>query len=92
MFVRGRWVDFEALAISWFYQLQEDDNEEYQAPFVGTDFEGLMQVLTQGQGVWRLHPSTGEFTTFPMTTLTPVATFGIIFYLLKLNLYCILVQ
>ena len=32
-----------------------------------------MQELTQGQGVWRRHPSTGEFTTFPMTALTPVA-------------------
>ena len=31
-----------------------------------------MQELTQGQGVWRRHPSTGEFTTFPMTVLTPV--------------------
>ena len=32
-----------------------------------------MQELTQGQGVWRRHSSTGEFTTFPMTALTPVA-------------------
>ena len=32
-----------------------------------------MQELTQGQGVWRCHPSTGEFTTFSMTALTPVA-------------------
>ena len=32
-----------------------------------------MQELTQGQGVWRRHPSTGEFTTFPMTAITPVA-------------------
>ena len=32
-----------------------------------------MQDLTQSQGVWRCHPSTGEFTTFPMTALTPVA-------------------
>ena len=23
--------------------------------------------------MWRRHPSTGEFTTFPMTALTPVA-------------------
>ena len=32
-----------------------------------------MQKLTQGQAVWRRHPSTGEFTTFPMTALIPVA-------------------
>ena len=32
-----------------------------------------MQELTQGQGVWRCHPSTGEFTTFSMTALKPVA-------------------
>ena len=38
-----------------------------------TDFQGLMQALTQGQGMWQCHPSTGEFTTFPMTSLTPVA-------------------
>ena len=37
------------------------------------DFERLMQELTQGQGVWRRHPSTGEFTTFKMSVRTPVA-------------------
>ena len=37
-----------------------------------TDFQGLMQVLTQGQGMWQCHPSTGEFTTFMMTALTHV--------------------
>ena len=41
--------------------------------FVATDFKGLMQELTQGQGVWRRHLSMGEFTTFPMTILTPMA-------------------
>ena len=73
VFVRGRWVNFGARAINQFYQLREDDSAKYQAPFVATDFEGLMQELTQGQGVWRCHPSTGEFTTFPMIALTPVA-------------------
>ena len=37
------------------------------------DFKGLMQEFTQGRGMWRRHPSTGGFTTFPMTVLTPVA-------------------
>ena len=37
------------------------------------NFESMMQEPTQGQGVWRHHPSMGEFTTFPMTGLTPVA-------------------
>ena len=32
-----------------------------------------MQELTQGQGQWRRHPSYGEFTTFQMQSLTPVA-------------------
>ena len=73
VFVQGKWVDFRARAINQFYQLQEDDSEEYQALFMATDFEGLMHKLTWGQGVWRHHSSTGEFTTFPMTVLTPVA-------------------
>ena len=30
-----------------------------------------MQEITQGQGMWRRHSSTSEFTTFPMTALTP---------------------
>ena len=34
--------------------------------------KGWMQEITQGLGVWRRHPSTGEFNTFLMTTLTPV--------------------
>ena len=41
MFVWGWWVDFEARAISRFFQLGEDDSEEYQALFVATNFEGL---------------------------------------------------
>ena len=73
VFVQGRWVDFGAQAINRFYQLREDDNAEYQALFVAIEFEGLMRELTQGQGVWQRHPSIGEFTTFPMATLTPLA-------------------
>ena len=38
-----------------------------------TDFESLMRELTQGQGVWRRHPSTDEFTTFQMHALMPLA-------------------
>ena len=72
VFVRGRWVNFEERAIDRFYQLREDDSKEYRALFEATDFEGLMQELTQGQGMWRGHPSTGEFTTFPMIALTLV--------------------
>ena len=92
VFVQGRWVDFGARAIDRFYQLREDNSKEYRALLEATNFEGLMQELTQGQGVWRCHQSTGEFTTFPMTTLTPVAKVWFNFYLLKLNLHCILVQ
>ena len=73
VFVRGRLVDFGARAVNQFYQLREDDSEEYQALFVATEFEGLMQELTHGQGVWWRLSSTGEFTTFPMTALTLVA-------------------
>ena len=69
MFFRGRLVNFGAWAISRFYQLWKDDSEEYQEIFVATDFEGMMQELTQGQGMWRRHPSTGDFTIFSMTTL-----------------------
>ena len=46
VFVRGRWVDFEARAINQIYQLWEDDSEEYQLLFVATDFESLIQELT----------------------------------------------
>ena len=92
VFVQGRWVDFGAQAINRFYQLREDDSAEHQAIFMAIDFEGLMRKLTQGQGVWQRHPSIGEFTTFPIAALTPVAKVCIIFYLLRLNLYCILVQ
>ena len=38
-----------------------------------TDFQSLMQELTQGQGVLWRHPSIGKFTTFPMIMLTPVS-------------------
>ena len=73
VFVRGRWVDFGARTINQINQLREDDSEEYRALFVETDFESLMQELTQGQGVWRRHPSTDEFITFQMHALTPLA-------------------
>ena len=42
VFVQGKWVNFRARAINRFYQLWEDNREEYQALFVATDFEGLM--------------------------------------------------
>ena len=73
MFVRGQWVDFGARPINQIYQLRDDDNEEYRALFADTDFQVLMHELTQGLGLWRRHPLTGEFTTFPMIALRPVA-------------------
>ena len=42
VFIRGRWVDFGVWAINQFYQLWEDDSEEYQSLFFSTDFESLM--------------------------------------------------
>ena len=52
---------------------------------MATDFEGLIQELTQGQGVWRRHPSMGEFTTFPMIALTPMAKVWYIFLSVKIK-------
>ena len=79
VFVRGQWVDFGARTINQIY----DNSEEYRALFADTDFQGLMQKLTQGQGVWRRHPLTGEFTTFSMIALTPMAKVWYNFLCLK---------
>ena len=73
VFVRGRWVEFGAQAINQIYRMIDDESAEYRALFANTDYERLMQELTHGQGVWRHHPSTGDFTTFHMHSLTPVA-------------------
>ena len=70
-------------AINQIYQLWEDNSEEYQALFVATDFESLKQELTQG--MWQRHPSTSEFTTFPMTALTPVANVWYNFLCVKIK-------
>ena len=46
VFVQGKWVNFRAWAINQIYHLREDDSEEYQALFMATDSESLMQELT----------------------------------------------
>ena len=51
----------------------DDDSEEYRALFADIDYELIIEELTQGQGVWRRQPSTGDFTTFQMNSLTPVS-------------------
>ena len=71
--VRGKWVEFGAQAINRIYRLMDDDSTEYRALFTDTDYERLMQELTHGQGVWKRQPSTGDFITFQMQSLTPVA-------------------
>ena len=73
VFVRGRWVEFSAQAINRIYRLMDDDSAECRALFADIDYERLMQELTHGQGVWRRQPLTGDFTTFHMHSLTPVA-------------------
>ena len=73
VFVRGKWVKFGALAINQIYRLLDDDSAEYRALFVDTDYEHLMQELTHGQGMWKRQPSTSDFTTFQIQTLTLVA-------------------
>ena len=44
-----------------------------------------MQELTQGQGVWRRHPSTSEFTTFQMHELTPLVKVWYNFLFVKIK-------
>ena len=73
VFVRGKWVEFGAQAINQIYRLPDDDNAEYRALFADTEYERLMQELTHGKGIWKRQPSTGDFTTFQMHFLTPVA-------------------
>ena len=73
VFVQGRWVKFGAQAINWIYRLMDDGSAEYRALFADTDYERLMQKLTHSHGVWRRQPSMGDFTTFQMHSLTPVA-------------------
>ena len=51
----------------------DDNSAKYRALFSDTDYERLMQELTHDQGVWRLQPSTSDFTNFQMHSLTPVA-------------------
>ena len=73
VFVRGRWVEFGAQVINQIYCLMDDDSAEYRALFADTYYERLMRELTHGQSVWRRQPSTGDFTTFQMHSLMPVA-------------------
>ena len=73
VFVQGKWVELGAQAINRIYRLLDDDSAEYRALFANTDYERLMQELTHCQGVWKHQPSTGDFTTFQMHSLTPVA-------------------
>ena len=73
VFVQGKWVKFGTQAINLIYRLLDDDSAEYRALFANTDYESLMQELSQGQGVWKRQPSTGDFTTFQMHSLTHVA-------------------
>ena len=44
-----------------------------------------MQELTHSQGVWRRKPSTGDFTTFQMHSLTPVAKVWYIYIFVKIK-------
>ena len=73
VFVRAKWVEFGAQVINRIYRLLDENSEEYRAIFTDTYYERLMQELTHGRGVWKRHPSTGDFTTFQMHSLTPVA-------------------
>ena len=50
-----------------------------------TDYESLMQELTHGQGVWQSQLSTGDFTTFQMHSLTPVAKVWYNFFCVKIK-------
>ena len=85
VFIQGKWVEFRAQAINRIYCLLDDDNAKYRALFVDTDYECLMQKLTQGQGMWKRQPSTGDFTNFQMHSLTPVAKVWYNFLCIKIK-------
>ena len=85
VFVQGKWVEFGAQAINRIYRLLDDDSAEYRALFADTDYERLMQELTQGQGMWKRQPSTGDFTNFHMHPLTLVAKVWYNFLFVKIK-------
>ena len=63
----------------------DDDSVEYKALFADIDYECLLQELTHSQGVWRRQPSTGDFTTFQMHSLTSVAKVWYSFLCVKIK-------
>ena len=68
VYVRGKWVDFRATSINRVFNLVEDDSEAYRALFQHM----MIHILTNGRGVWKIHPSTFKVITFLMSALKPV--------------------
>ena len=50
VYVQGKWVDFNATAINWVYNLVDNDNNAYKALFQDKDYELIMRSLTRGRG------------------------------------------
>ena len=80
VYVRGKWVNFDATMINKAYNLRDDDSEEYRCLFSNTNYKMIMRALTKGRCEWKRHASTFEVTTFPMAALGRFQRRGIIFF------------
>ena len=43
VFVRGVWVPFDSLTINRFFELQDEDNEEYRALYKESNYDVIMK-------------------------------------------------
>ena len=50
VYVRGKWVDFSAIAINRVYNLVDNYNDAYRASFQDTENQSIMRSLTRGKG------------------------------------------
>ena len=53
--VRGIWVDFDAMSINEFYNLERVDNGEFNSLYAGSNYPKVIRVLTNGQGEWKIN-------------------------------------
>ena len=54
VFIKGVWVPFDSMTINTFFELEDEDNEDYLALYRASNYDLIMKKLTNGRGAFRI--------------------------------------
>ena len=82
VFMRGVWVPFDSVTIHKFFEVEDENNEDYQALYKALNYDLILKKLINGKSPWK-RSILNQFQSFMRTRLTETTKFWFYFVSFK---------